>query len=188
MDAKLLIIFEKFQKSRNDWKWPAKCLGTSFGCWNGDCRSASRLTFVRFPFGARSAAPRAFRRSCHSIFWVSPKGKLKNKISKKLRLRLARGVEINSVGNWDKRYREWIPSIEFSKSVRDWKPTKFWVDPPELFPTKNLLVFLKKSVWKKNVEKWVENGAKMLKIIDFRDGGRPRRSKKYKLFDVFRNS
>ena len=87
-------------------------------------------------------------------FWkVVPEREAKKQVSKKLRLRLARGVEINSVTNWYKREWEWNRSIEFSKSVRDWKPTKFWVDPPELFPTKNMFVFLKKSVWKQNGRK-----------------------------------
>ena len=48
-----------------------------------------------------------------------PEREAKKQVSKKLRLRLARGVEINSVTNWYKRARECDRSVEFSKSVRD---------------------------------------------------------------------
>ena len=55
----------------------------------------------------------------HEMTGNSPKGKLKQQVSKKLRLRLARGVEINSVANSGKRERECDRSIEVSQSVRD---------------------------------------------------------------------
>ena len=66
-DAKT-FCFSKFSKSheisRNYWKWSETCLGASCGCWNGHFRSGSCMTFMRIPFGARSAAPRALRRRC----------------------------------------------------------------------------------------------------------------------------